>query len=216
MKRDADLHAATAEFLERPADASDDTRPGLFSDDALALGFTKKYGRDLRYTAAHGQWALWDGCRWKRDDSLHVFDLARGICRAAASVCENARAASRIESAVTVAAVERLARADRQHAATVDQWDRDPWRLNTPSGIVDLKSGGIQRAKREDYCTKVTTAAPGGDCPLWNSFLSRVTDGKSDLQEFIQRVVGYTLTGVTSESAFFSFTGGEPMGKASF
>ena len=47
----------------------------------------------------------------------------------------------KIASAQKVAAVEKLARADREHAATVEQWDRDLWLLNTPSGIVDLRTG---------------------------------------------------------------------------
>ena len=50
----------------------------------------------------------------------------------------------RIASAKTVAAVERLAKADRRHAATVDQWDADPWLLNTPDGVVDLQTGKMR------------------------------------------------------------------------
>ena len=40
------------------------------------------------------------------------------------------------------------AKADRRHAATVDQWDADPWLLNTPGGVVDLRTGKIARTSR--------------------------------------------------------------------
>src|SRR6266540_379885 len=81
--------------------------------------FTETYGTDLRYTAAWGRWSVWDGACWKQDQTLDVFDMARKVCRAKSASCENERLASRIGSAVTVAAIERLARADRRHAAII-------------------------------------------------------------------------------------------------
>src|SRR5262245_27260047 len=127
------------EKKQQVAEASgDEARPPAFTDEALALRFTEHHANELRYVAAWSRWLLWDGQRWIFDDTLRAFDLARRICREAAAECNKAKIASAIASAKTVAAVERLARADRQHAATVDQWDSDPWLLNTPAGIIDL------------------------------------------------------------------------------
>jgi putative DNA primase/helicase len=194
----------------------DAPRPPEFSDDTLALRFTELYGANLRYTAAWGRWSIWDGSRWKRDESLSVFDLARGVCREAASNCEDPKIAARIASAVTVAAVEKLARADRRHAATVEQWDANPWKLNTSGGIVDLRTGALCPGKREDYCTKITGVAPGGDCALWHWFLGRITEGEEELQRFMQRICGYALTGVTREHALFFLYGTGANGKSVF
>ena len=74
----------------------------------------------------------------------------------------------RIASRKTIAAVEQLAKADTRLAATTDQWDSDPWLLNTPGGTVDLHTGQIHPHKPTDYCTKITAVAPGGECPLWH------------------------------------------------
>jgi putative DNA primase/helicase len=85
-----------------------------------------------------------------------VFDKVRSICRAASSECADdvkQRLAIRLTSGQTVYAVENLARCDRRQAATVEQWDSDQWLLNTPGGIVDLHTGIVRDAKREDYCT---------------------------------------------------------------
>jgi len=150
---------------------------------------------------------VWDGCVWKQDETLSVFDLARKVCREESAGCQDSRVAPRIASAVTVAAVERLARADRRHAATVDQWDSDPWLLNTPGGMVDLRTGAIRPATREDYATKITAAGPGGECPRWLAFLSRVTNDNRELQDYLQRMAGYALTGVTTEHALFFLYG---------
>lgn len=187
-----------------------------FADEALALKFTDLYGNDLRYTASWGRWSTWDGARWKRDESLYVFDLARAVCRAAASNCEEPKIAARIASAVTVAAVERLARADRRHAATVEQWDADPWLLNTTGGVVNLRTGVTRPAVPEDYCTKITGSTPGGECPRWLAFLDRVTSQDLELRQFLQLMVGYALTGVTYEHALFFLYGTGANGKSVF
>jgi putative DNA primase/helicase len=189
---------------------------GEFSDDALALEFTKQFGNDLRFVDRWGQWLVWNGSCWRRDDTLSIFDEARKICREAADQCGKKQIAQRVRSAQTVAAVERLARADRQHAATVDQWDADPWLLNTPGGVVDLHTGKMRHATREDYCSKMTAAAPGGDCQRWQRFLGDVTASDKELQDYIQRMFGYILTGVTFEHALFFFYGTGANGKSVF
>jgi phage/plasmid-associated DNA primase len=114
------------------ADACDPRAP-QYSDDALALAFAQRHAHDLRFVASRAHWLFWDGCRWSLDKTLRAFDLARAICREQAGKCDNARAASAVASAKTVAAVERLAKADRRLAATTEQWDADPEIFNTPS-----------------------------------------------------------------------------------
>jgi putative DNA primase/helicase len=193
-----------------------DNPTGEYSDDALALKFTDQHGNNLRYTAAMGRWSVWDGRLWKHDSTCHVFDLSRKVCRSECSTCRNDRLALRIASATTVAAVERLARADRRHAANADQWDGDPWLLNTPAGKVNLRTGKLHPAAREDYMTKITAVAPGAQCPLWLSLLERITDGNPELQGYMQRVCGYALTGVTREHALFFLYGTGANGKSVF
>jgi P4 family phage/plasmid primase-like protien len=191
--------------------------PPEFSEDALALRFTKLHGGNLRYTASTGKWNRWTGQQWLQDDTLAIFDLGREVSREAADQCPKPGIARQIAKASTVAAIERLARADRRHAMTVEQWDGDPWKLNTPSGIVDLRTGEISEHRREDYCTKITGSGVAYEEPkLWVRFLDRVTDGNVDLQEFLQRMFGYSLTGCTKEHALFFFYGLGKNGKSVF
>jgi putative DNA primase/helicase len=185
--------------------AADDDQLRQFSDDALALQFTDRLGNGARYVAAWSRWLFFDGVRWREDATLRAFSEARTICREAASGSRSTKVAAKVKSAVTVAAVERLARADRRHAATADQWDVDPWLLNTPSGTVDLHTGKLRPAHRDDYMTKSTAVAPAGGCPLWRAFLERIFRDL-ELIKFVQRSLGYALTGSTSAHAlFFSY-----------
>lgn len=189
-------------------------RPPEFSDESLALRFTEKHARDLRYVATWGRWFRWDGVRWAGDDTLDVFNRARAVCRHAAAECNDQRVSSRIAAAQTVAAVERLARADRRHAATVEQWDADPWVLNTPGGVLDLRTGSVRPHSPTDYLTKIATVAPGGECPRWLRFLAEITQNDAELIEYLQRFIGYSLTGSIREHAFAFLWGPGGNGKS--
>ena len=202
-------------------DVAEDAEPVVSSDesvwgteDALALAFTRRYHRDWRYVAAWGRWLVWDGHRWRTEDTLAATDLIRCVCRHAAVHADNPRIASKLATSGTVGGVERLARADRRHAATTAEWDADPWLLNTPGGVVDLKTGRQRTHDRADRMTKITTATPSGDCPIWRQFLVEVTGGDADLQAYLQRMAGYTLTGSTQEHALFFLYGTGANGKS--
>jgi putative DNA primase/helicase len=194
----------------------DAQRPPEFSDEALALRFAELHAGNLRYVAAWGKWMAWDGNRWRVDDTLHAFNRARFICRGAASQANDPRVQRAIASAKTVAAVGQLARADRRLAATTDQWDANPWLLNTPAGTVDLRTGAMRPARIDDYITKITAIAPGGTCPTWDAFLRRVTGDDPELIAFLRRMCGYALTGNTSEQALFFLHGTGANGKSLF
>jgi hypothetical protein len=111
-----------------------DARPPQFSDEALALRFAAKHADTARYVAAFNRWLLWDSTRWAFDTTMRAFDLARATCRVASAEIVDpklVKLAASIASAKTVAAVVSLGRADRRLAATVEQWNADPWVLTT-------------------------------------------------------------------------------------
>jgi putative DNA primase/helicase len=190
-------------FPSSASEPVEDGRPPHFSDEALALRFAERCAGSFKFVAAWNKWLRWDGMCWRFDDTLLAFDRARAICREAASRCNNPKLAAAIASAKTVAAVERLARADRRIAATVDQWDVDPWLLNTPEGVMDLRTGNMHPHRADNYITKITAVGPSGRCPQFLEFLERITDRDSELVAYLQRVFGYCLTGDTSEQAMF-------------
>jgi len=168
-----------------------------FAESDLADKFCEQHGEELRYVAKWGRWMRYvKGC-WHEEETLLAFDLARKICDGLTRGSN--RANKDLKSAKTFAAIERIAKADRRIAATVNQWDTDLWILNTPKGVVDLKTGKVRKHKPEDYLTKMTAAAPGGTCPLWMNHLKRITNGDDELVNYLQVMSGYTLTGETRE-----------------
>lgn len=193
----------------------DDLAPE-YSDDALALEFSSRHVGELRYCAQWGSWLHWDGTRWEFEKTLKAFDMARAVAREFANACNDPDDAKKIASAGKVAAIERLARSDRRHATSTDTWDQDPWVLNTPAGIVDLRAGKMLPHDPDQYITKITAVAPSGDCPLWRKFLDEITGKNDELQQFLQRIAGYGLTGSTREHALFFFYGTGGNGKGVF
>jgi putative DNA primase/helicase len=186
------------------------------SEDFIALAFTSTYAATLRSVPAWGKWMRWDGARWKEDNTLMAFDLARQIVRQHAVEMNGMDQAAKLASARTVAAVEKLARADQKLACPPDIWDQHPTILNHPGGMVDLRTAETRPHDRGFYITKITAAAPGGDCPLWRKFLARITDGQDGLAAFLQRIAGYSLTGITREHAMFFGYGNGGNGKGVF
>jgi putative DNA primase/helicase len=122
----------------------------------------------------------------------------------------------RLASKATSAAIERLAACDRRHAATADQWDTNSWLLNTPAGTIDLQTGEMHAHCRMDFITKMTSVGPSGACPQWHVFLNHVTNGDLELQAFLQRIIGYALTGSTQENVLFFLFGTGANGKSVF
>jgi len=188
------------------------------TEDALALQFTHAYARDWQYVALWGKWLVWDGRCWRTELTLHATDLIRQVCRDAALHADSSRTATKLASSGTAGGVERLARTDRRHAATSDEWDADPWLLNAPQGVVDLRSGRVRPHRREDRMTRIATASPveGAACPAWRQFLQQITGNNAELIAYLQRMVGYCLTGSTCEHALFFLYGTGANGKSVF
>lgn len=206
-----------------PTDSAGDEAGAVDADDlpaeaeeALATTFASRHARDLRYVEAWGRWYVWDGARWREDKTRYVVSLIRTVCRTAAAAEKVRKVAVAICRASTVSGVERLAKADRRLAATIEEWDTDPWLLNTPAGTVDLRTGVTRDHRRGDLITRITAVAAGGEAKLWRAFLDRITGGDRDLQAFLQIVAGYCISGSTRENIFFFLYGTGANGKSVF
>ncbi len=186
------------------------------SEDAVAQGFAASHPL-LRWCQTLGKWFVWDGIVWKQDETVYVFDEVRRYCR------ENSEWNSKNQtdlrkqcSASFVAAVEKFCKSDRRYVITPDQFDCDDWVLNTPSGLVDLRTGQVQPHDPQAYCTRVTAVAPDGECHRWREFLGEVTDCDIHLIDYLQRMVGYCLTGSIREHSLHFLYGTGGNGKSVF
>jgi P4 family phage/plasmid primase-like protien len=216
------------EHPEGGGGTGNDTKPPeadapMYSEIHLANHFVDRHEKNLRFVAKWGSWMIWDSIRWQFDHTMRAFDLARAICREAAKQCalhtDKPSEPKALASAKTVAAVEKLARAYRTLAAVTDQWDVQPYLFNDTVATVNLKTGEAQTPDRANYITQQAgcAAAPSGiPHPIWSAFLTKITAGDKELEAFLQRYVGYCLTGDISEHCFAFGYGTGANGKGVF
>lgn len=99
-------------------------------------------------------------------------------------------------------------------------FDRNPWLLPVRNGVIDLRTGALTQGRPEDRLTRAIDIDynPHAPCPLWeNQFLPEITGDleldQRTMTEFLARVFGYSLTGLTTEQHIFVFTGPGRNGK---
>lgn len=230
IKRRIRSGAVSAVMLSDPADTHEALQAviGLAgeSEDSLAQRLAQAHAHELRYVATWGQWFQWNGRHWERDTTLNHIHMSRQICHdvaveltASGELDEKKlpQVVRALKSAKTIYAVANLARADRRLAASIEQWDANAWRLNTPGGEVCLRTGELLPSNPQSYATKITAVAPSGDgCPTWLKFLDRVTGSDAELVAYLQRVCGYALLGVVLEHALVFLYGTGGNGKSVF
>lgn len=210
--------ADAASAISRTPDQDTSEEAVSATEDAIAIQFAREHKDSLRYCHETGAWFVWDKTYWRLEKTGLAFFLARQLCRKTAACIENRKIAATLSKASTASSVERFAQADRAFAVTSEIWDADLYLLDTPSGVVDLRTGTLRPARREDYLTKLTVVAPAdtSDTPLWRRFLDEATQGDATLQRFMRQVAGYALTGDISEHALFFIYGPGGNGKSVF
>ena len=109
-----------------------------------------------------------------------------------------------------------LTESEPQIPVLPDQLDADPWLLNVVNGTLDLRTGELRPQRRLDLLTKMAPVIydPGALCPTWEAFLWRIMGGNQDLIDFLQRAIGYSLTGDTTEQCLFVLHGTGANGKS--
>jgi putative DNA primase/helicase len=222
------------EIRQRPPKVTDDrtAAPDLLrglgcTDYGNAQRLVRRHGANLRYCYPFNAWLAWNGTHWSFDPAVAERLAKDTVLAIYAEVGELVDAKDRealhhhamlSEQAHRIAAMLSLARSEPGIAVWPDDLDRDAWLLNCANGTVDLRTGAMHPHRREDLITRRLAAEyrPGIDCPRWQAFLHRIMDGNTDLIGFVQRAVGYTLTGSTAERCMFILHGGGKNGKTVF
>lgn len=198
------------------------------SDLANAERLVARHRNEIRYCHAWGKWLVWDGRRWRLDDTAEIVRRAKETVRsiyAEAADAEDQRERQQIanwakqsESKSRIDAMVSLASSEAGIPVLVDQLDRDPWILVVQNGTIDLRTGKLRPSRQDDFATKLcnTSFDPSATCPTWLAYLDRVFAGNASLINFVQRAAGYSLTGDTSERCMFVLHGPGRNGKSTF
>ncbi len=209
------------------ADLPDVGEESVRTDVGAARALVVLHGRDLRYVHKTG-WRVWDGTRLVPDRTGEVARRAKGtaeaLLHAAVEIGDRAkrdaavRWALHCHSEARLKAMVRLAATESGIAVTANAFDRDPMLFNVANGTLDLKTGQLHPHNRSDMITKLAPVAfePAALSPKFDSFVRRIFDGNQRVIGFLQRVVGYAMTGDTRERKLFLAHGPTAGGKTTF
>ncbi len=187
--------------------------------------FSSQHHETVRFWHGRDIYLLWSGSHWAEDVNEQVAELAKQTARNIYLECsvlpdkEAARRARWAEHSLNydkILAMLKSARSDPRIAMTTDKLDQDPFALNFLNGTVDLRTGVVRSHRREDYITKLVrfNFAPDLVAPGWELFLNETFgDGLSD---WVQKAMGYSLTGSTREKVMFLLLGPTDAGKTTF
>lgn len=209
---------------------SEGGQPGKRSLSDIGNGrrIVDSFGSSIRYTPGIG-WFIWDGQYWRPDaEDLGMKELSKRIPTIIASEVRNyddqdkrnevlkwanqAKSNSRLNSAIESAI------SDDRIVVPVESWDSDEYLLGVSNGVINLRTGELLRGRPDLCITKRTDVAytAGMRNVRWEQFIDFATGGDKELQEWIQKAVGYTLTGLNNQDVLFLVYGPPGSGKNTF
>lgn len=205
---------------------------GDSTEVGIAVAFADTYGASLRYNKSFG-WMFWDGTRWVlgADEeaamlimqySDDMYNAARMHLQMAADKAETARAKQELMTAVklrSATGISHLTALTRTlvNDPNTETYDADPWALNTPEGIIDLRTGEVRDHDPRAKCTKCTAVFPGSTGnATWMAFLDHITGGDQEFAEYLRTLAGMAAVGAVYEEGLIISYGSGGNGKSTF
>ena len=188
-----------------------DPAPHEVTDMGNADRFCKLYEGKALYCTLWHKWLVWDKSHWVKDEMGRVVEMAKYCIK---QIQEEAKASKddeeskrlfawhlKSQDSHRVAAMLKLSQS--QMSIHPDELDRNTWLLNARNGTVDLRRGELREHRPEDRITMVTKGDYAeGDMPRIKRFLGEIFNGSQELIDFVQRLIGYSITGEMGERVF--------------
>jgi len=194
------------------------------TDMGNAERLIKRYGQYLRYCYETGNWLVWNGKVWAKDNGDQIMSLVKETVRGMYADTANTKDdhqrkeladhTKKSESESMLHAMIALAR--DLVPIRVQDLDANNMLFNCQNGTVDLRTGVLMPHRREDFITLISPVEHDADAhsDLWEQHLLRVTGNNRALIAYLQRVFGYCLTGETKEQVMFFIFGPTKTGKS--
>lgn len=201
-----------------------------YDDTGNAARFTDAFGEVVRYSYIRKNWYFYNGKIWELDNEGKVKKLVDKI------LVKMKREPVYVSDDVTEEDAQKALQKhikysrgsngktnmikESQHLLPInsDAFDNDHHLLNVQNGYINLKTGALNDHDRNKYFTKISNIEYTDkiDCPQWDDFLMQIFNNDRPLINYIQRAVGYSLSGSTEEQMMFILHGNGRNGKSVF
>ncbi len=203
-----------------------------FSDAGNGRRLVGLYGDFIRYCSMFKSWYVWNGKRWEPDTQNKMGFISKKTIERLFTAAyqskmkirakvldpkafnEHDRADKLIrfallsESAQHIRSMIELATSEPKVSVKPSDLDTNPWLLNVDNGTIDLKMGTLLPHDRKYLITKISPVAfdSKADCPRFKKFLVEVLMD-NEVIRYVQKALGYALTGIVREHCLFLFWG---------
>lgn len=194
------------------------------NDTGNAHRFVDNFNHLVRFNVDNKQWMVYNGHYWQNDTYNHVKNLAEIVIEqmkqdALAAYGEQRKELFKnVKRVLSSSGKESMIR-EAQHLKSIPvtnaDFDTEDYLFSTKSGVVDLRNGTILEANKEQMLSRHSDVEiDKGEPKLWLKFLSEIFNNRTDIIEYIQRILGYAMTGYTKEQSMFIFLGDGSNGKS--
>lgn len=205
------------------------------TDMGNADRLVEQHGHDLRYVAAQKSWYVWTSDRWQLDEVGLAKERAKVTADRLWSEADTATAnapedkertvrgawnghAKSTASASRLAAMLTVAQSDERVRGRYEDFDVDPWLLGVKGGVLDLRTADLLPPSRDMLISRQCPVRydDKAPCPRWEQFVLEIMNGDPEMVSYLQRAVGYSLTGDVAGQALFFLYGHGANGKSTF
>lgn len=199
------------------------------TDTGNAHRLYDRFGSVIRYSYNRKKWYFWSGKVWVLDENGEIKKMADEICedikREAWSIPDDdlqeqmLKFAKRTASSSNKEAMIRECQHLYDIPASPDMFDGYTDFLNCQNGIVNLRNGELIPHDANFMMSKICNTeydTRHRKPKMWLKFLNDITDGDKNLQEYIQKCIGYSISGSNAEQCAYFLYGMGNNGKSTF
>lgn len=202
-------------------------------DTGNAERLIEQFGDIICYNYTTKKWMVYNGLQWLTDNGSEVVKMCEVVSDHMRKVelkefvnidVEDEISAEKMFMTHVKKTRQRKGISDMMYLAAArvpvksTDFDTQPYLLNTPSGVINLRTGKLQQHDAALNLSKMSYSdyTEHADCPTWTNFLKSIFAGDTELIDYVHRCVGYTLTGDVSEQCMFVCYGTGRNGKSTF
>jgi putative DNA primase/helicase len=211
-------HNAIMDYIQEAGAKPKTSIQDTLNDTGNAERLFKTYGENLRYIPELNRFTIWDGDFWKLDNPANTetirlcinvsrvishetgFGMSDKDFKDVLAWAKSSLSASRLNAMAT------LVRSLDGITVSLREFDKNPMLLNCQNGTLNLETIEFTPHKQSDMLLRVTSVVynKAAECPIWiESFLNTIMESSADLIPYLQKIAGYSLTGLNKEQSFF-------------
>ena len=199
-----------------------------FTDITNCDYFLKAYGDSIRYCSKWKKFLLWNGTCWKIDDEDRVSAMYKSFIHEMYRVLrvitdiklqsDFEKHIMRSENYKRILAAIGIMTMTESIRIKSDRMDLEHYLFNADKLTINLRTGECFSPDKEQLITQKSNFIydKNAQCPIWNMFLKQIFNNDTELIRFVQKAMGYSLSGDMSEQCMFILYGNGANGKSTF